>query len=396
MTNNSPLLDALRKSDFAKARELMESGETIPDGVAEWDLRQVYQNIIKAKAFDILDAQVKKGRVVTDVYEYDSLQYSIYELLFKNLPVDAESLRYLHDFITRSDNVNDEVAGKTLLSYALEVWANPAIVQTLIDAGLRTDFKNTAEDNLINQAVRINMIPKPVQQAYVEMFIRAGVDVNEPNVERKAAIHLAVESDKKHLLDTLLQHGARPNEQDWKGNSAIYVAVAHKLDGEMYQKLAAAEQPDFAQRNNENQTILSEYLRMMSGSEREIALLHQLIDDGADLEMTAPYYSEAYSAWDWIAQKNLETLQTVLNKTGRDVNLQDDAGNTLLHKLCARDCNHSQEAAKLIYKKVKLLLEMGADPSITNGKEETAFTLASADNLKTKTVELLLKAKDKL
>ncbi len=79
-------------------------------------------------------------------------------------------------------------------------------------------------------------------------------------------------------------------------------------------------------------------------------------------------------------------LQMVLNKTGRDVNAQDNEGNTLLHMICRIDCNYSHEAAKEMYKKVKLLLEAGADAGITNNKEETALMLASTDNLKGKIV----------
>lgn len=393
MMVKSLLLEALEKKDYLKAKELLDNGETLPENINEYTLRQVYENIIRNKAFAVLDAFVRKGKIVTDVYEYDSFRYSIYELLFKNLPVDADSLQYLKAFTEKSDNINDEIEGKTLLSFALELWADPAIVQTLIDAGLQIDFKNNAEDSLINQVVRINMIPEEKQLAYISMLLKAGVDVNEQNVERQTSIHIAVERDKKHLLDILLANGARPNEQDWKGNSAFYYALAHKQDAEVYKKLTAVERPDFIQVNREGQTILSEYLRMMQGYDGEMELLGQLIDDGADLEQTTPYYGEQRSAWDWIAGKSIEVLKMVLEKTGRDVNQQDDSGNTLMHKVCAVDCNYSHEAAKVIYKKVKLLLEMGADPSITNAKDETVLMLASADNLKTKTVDLLLKAK---
>ncbi len=213
-------------------------------------------------------------------------------------------------------------------------------------------------------------------------------------MEKQNSLHIAVERDKKDLLDILLANGAKPNEQDWKGNAAFYYALAHKLDGEVYKKLAAREPADFIQRNREGQTILSEYLRMMQGSDNDIALLGQLVTDGADLDQEAPYYNEPKTGWDWIAEKSAEILGLMLKKTGRDVNHQDDDGNTLLHKICAINCHHSHEAAKQTYKKVKLLLEAGADESITNSRDETALMLASSDNLKTKTVDLLLKAKN--
>lgn len=60
--------------------------------------------------------------------------------------------------------------------------------------------------------------------------------------------------------------------------------------------------------------------------------------------------------------------------------------------MCLFDVNYDAEAAKETYRKVKLLLENGADKDITNDKDETALMIASGDNLKIKTVELLMKS----
>lgn len=393
MLTKTPLLEALDKKDFAKAKELIEGGELLPEGMQEYNKRSVFESLVKNKAFDVLDEFVKKGVVETDVYEYDKLEYSIFEILCKNLSTDTDSLQYLRAFIERADNINDEVAGQTLLGHAINIWAAPEIVQTLIDAGLNIDFVNNAEDTLLIQAVRLNMIPKDRQLAYIDLLIKAGVDPTKTNVVKQNALHVAIERDKKHLLDILIENGLQPNEQDNKGNSAFYYALAHKMDGEIYNKLTAAGLPDFSQQNRDQETALSEYLRMMSGTEKDAVLLEQLVDDGADLENAAPYYSKPKSGWHWIIEKPLVVMQKLLTKTGRDVNLQDDEGNTLLHLITDINVNHSQEKAKEIYRKVKLLLELGADPSITNTKDQTAMMLASEDNLKAKTVELLLTKK---
>ncbi|MDO7742560.1 MAG: ankyrin repeat domain-containing protein, partial [Pedobacter sp.] len=58
--------------------------------------------------------------------------------------------------------------------------------------------------------------------------------------------------------------------------------------------------------------------------------------------------------------------------------------------VCAFNVNYDQNVAKETYRKVKFLLENGADISLTNTKDQTALMLASDDNLKTKTVQLLL------
>jgi ankyrin repeat protein len=237
------------------------------------------------------------------------------------------------------------------------------------------------------------MMQPEKQLAYLDLLINEGIDVNEVNVAKQSALHIAVERDKNGLIDILLAHGAQPNEPDSQGNTAFYYALAHKFNGPLYKKLAAHTPMDFSVINRNGQTALSEYLRMMQASDSDVALLEELIQDGADLNHSTPYYDELKSGWDWILAKDLDMFKMALEKTGYDVNTQDDTGNTFLHKLCRVDSYHSQDAAKNTYKKVKFLLDAGADPSITNNKDETPMMLASKDNLKAKTVELLLSFK---
>lgn len=393
MLPNTPLCNALNKRDYKTAEELLNAGEELPDDINDFDLRQIFDNLIRSKTFSILDIFINSGKINTDIYEYDSFDRSIFDNMFSYMPDADEALQFLKRFLDKLHNINDEVEGHTLLSYALDKKAQPGIIQTLINAGLRTDFKNNAEDNLINQAVRINMIPKERQLAYIDMLLKAGVDLNEPNIVKQTALHIAVERDKDHLLEILLTNGAQPNLQDGKDNSAFYYALTHKLDLGIYKTLSAYEPADFTQRNKEDQTILSEYLRMMQGGKRDVELLARLLEDGANLEESAPWYSNNKSGWDWIVEKPIELLEMALKQTGKDVNEQDNDGNTLLHKVCAIDPNYSHEVAKALYKKAKVLLEAGADASITNIKDETAFMLASQDNLKAKLAEMLLAKK---
>jgi len=395
MLVKTPLLEAINTGNIAEAEKLVTNGERLPDGLQSHHTSQLYDTLISKKGFSVLKALAENGQIPTDVYELDKFDNSIFKPLIKRLPQDDESLAFLKDFVAGADNINDEVEGKTLLSYALESHAEPAVIKALIDAGCRTDFKNTAEDNLVSQVVRLNMIPEPKQIAYLEILIGEGVDILETNVVKQNALHIAVERDKRHLIDLLLQHGAQPNEQDKNGNSAFFYALGHKLDLVMYEKLSANTPADFSLANREGQTPLSEFLRMMQGGPTYTTLLERLLADGADLNATAPYYSKPKSGWDWIVEKPTEVLQTALKNTGVDVNQQDDQGNTLLHKVCAYNTNYEQNVAKEIYRKVKMLLDAGADVSITNTEDKTAMDIAATDNLKTKTVEILLAAKNK-
>lgn len=393
MLPDTPLIKAIQQKDFVLAEQLLQSGEDIPGTVNEFDRRQLYDALLRNKGYRIMEIFLEQGTINRDVYEYDSFRSTFFETLFSYITADDQSVQFVKDLAARLENLNDEVEGHTLLSFALECKAQPAFIQALVDAGLRTDYKNTAQDNLIVQATRINMIPPERQQAYLDIFLKAGVDPQETNVVKQTALHVAIERDKPHLLDILLANGAEPNLQDNKGNSAFYYALAHKFDPAIYSVLAAHTPADFMQRNNEGQTILSDFLRMMQGGQKDMELLGLLLRDGASLEESAPYYSNDKSGWDWIIEKSVDVLQLALQATGKDVNEPDNEGNTLLHKVAAIDCNYSQETAKNLYKKSKLLLEKGADVSLTNNKDETAMDLAVKDNLKGKLVELLLHAK---
>lgn len=390
MLPKTPLIDAIMKDSFYEAETLIRSGERIPTTLHYYDRNQLYERLITIKAFTVIDALLNTGQIVNDIYEIDRIDESIFKPLITRLPVDNESLAFLASFISRSQNINDEPGGKTLLNYAFEEKVDVAIIQALIKGGCDVHQKNNAEETLLSQVVRINMIQPEKQLAYVELLINEGIDVNDVNVARQSALHIAVERDKNHLIDVLLEHGAQPNEPDSQGNTAFYYALAHKFNGPLYQKLAAHTPMDFTVVNRNGQTALSEYLRMMSGDDSDIALMEQLITDGADLNQTTPYYDELRSGWDWILMRDLELFSMALKNTGYDVNTQDDDGNTFLHKLCRVDSNYSHDAAKNTYRKVKFLLDAGADPSITNNQDETPFMLASRDNLKAKTVGLLL------
>lgn len=209
-------------------------------------------------------------------------------------------------------------------------------------------------------------------------------------------MHHAVESNKPQILDILLQNGANPNEQDAEGNSPFHIAIAHKLDLDIYNQLAEYDSMDFEQTNNRGEKAFHEYLRILDGySSENPELLLKLIEDGANLNSTSPFYNKEVSAWDWIAQKNAVLFEKVFNTIQPEINEQDDLGNTLLHKVVSQHSNNDQNTAKETYRKVKFLLDRGASATLLNNDERSAIMIASEDNLKAKTVEILLIAQQK-
>lgn len=391
MTPETAVAEAIMRGKISEARERLQNGEPLSGQYAENNKSQIISSILREKAFDLVDVLIENDLIQTDIYEYDNFDRSVFKNIAMNLKGDEKSLSFLRSFLKKVQNKNDEVNDTTVLQYCMEEAAEPTIIQCLIEEGCDAQYKNNADKNLLHSVLNKGMLDETKGKAYIEILLSNQVDVNHRNVVGTTPLMLAIQRGKKNYLDLLLQNGADANEQDNKGNSAFYYAVVEQQNKAVYDKLKEYASPGFDNANKEGEHILTGYLRMMHGSSPDtISLLLQMLEDGADIYQTSPYYHAPKSGTDWLAEKAPEILKAVLATGAIDINRQDDQGNTLLHKVCAYNVNYEQEVARKLYQKVKLLLEAGADTSITNDKEETPVMLAAKDNLKVKTVDILM------
>ncbi|WP_315815962.1 ankyrin repeat domain-containing protein [Paraflavitalea speifideaquila] len=227
MDQEKDIVQAIGKYQFGTVFQLIADGEKIPASANQYAVKALYEKMVEQKRFDLLGQLIDQKEIPTDLYEYDSFKDSVLETVIKRIAADEDSLKELEKLVGRFTSINDEVAGYTLLGYAVNEKVKPGIVQSLINAGCDARWKNTAENNFIAQTVNLTMMPKEDQLAYIHIFLSAGVDPAEVNVEKKNGLHLAAERHKIELVQVLLDAGARPNEQDWKGNTAYYYAIIH-------------------------------------------------------------------------------------------------------------------------------------------------------------------------
>lgn len=391
MDNENSIVQSLRRADFQTVKQLLDGGEVIPKTTDKFILGDAIRQIINGRRFEYADMLIDNGSIELDIYEYDRFDGTIFDYIFTQLKDDESDLEWFRGFLYKLTNKSDEVNNKTLLSFAFEKGADPAIIKALIDAGCDVSYKNNAEENFIMQVVGAYSPDELKSAAYVELLIAEGLDVNAANIVKKTPLIAAIQNNRKHFLNVLLANGAQPNHQDNEGKTAFFYAVIDQQSYSLYDKLASYELPDFDIRDKNGETLITGYLRMIyNDSADNLKLLERLIDDGADIRQTAPYYGKDKAATDWVAEKSAGVLELVLSKGIIAVNEADNSGNTLLHKVCGLNVNYEQDKAKEIYKKVKLLLAAGADKSLTNDQDKTAADLAGDDNLKSKTVELLL------
>lgn len=398
--NTSILEQHLKTENFQEAKLLLDNGEKLPKEIQDHQKSQLLDKLLQKKQFEIIEYLIKDKTVETDIYELDNFDKSIFQSMVRYLPEDDESISFLKSIMVEFDNLNDEVNGQTLLGYFLEQGSSLDVINALIEAGCDPHFKNNAEQNYIHRVVKLylrkfNLNDEQLTQlvlGYVDILVEQGVDINEQDIVNKTPLIYAIEFNKKAYLKHLLELGADPNLIDKDGNSAFYYAIVNLRDNSIYDQLAEFASADFNQINKAGVSILFEYTRMLNGSsERDIIFLKKLIEDGADPYLPSSYYSKSVSPLSMIAEKSADVLAGVLETGAIDINRQDDQGNTLLHLVCAYNVNYEQDKAKETYRKVKLLLDQGADPSITNDNDQTPLMLASDDNLKAKTVELLMK-----
>lgn len=381
----------LYASQFDEASGRLAAGEKLSKAIQPHQTSQIIDNLLRAEQYEILLRFLEDQTIDTDIYELDNFDRSIFKNLAINLKDDEPALIFFRELLSRFDNLNDEVDTKTLLGYFLEKGASVEKVKVLIDAGCDVNFKNNADENFIHQIIRTNLRKPELSSQYLELMIAEGLDVNEPNIVKKTPIIQAIEFNHPEYLNLLLQNGADPAAQDKDSNSAFYYALAHKQDLDLYLKLSEFTTADFDTINREGVSMLFEFLRMAYPGEKTLELFSTLLKDGADLYQNSTYYGRAKAPIDLLSEKQLEFLAAALTSGQIDINRQDDHGNTLLHKVCAYNVNFEAEKAKETYRKVKLLLEHGADVTIHNDQDKTAVDLASDDNLKIKTVELLMR-----
>lgn len=392
MQTQNEIENFLFQGKFDEARECLNNGENFNEQYLKNNFSQIAAKIIEAKEIDFIEKLIKARIIETDIYELDSFDKSIFAPLSLYLKDDEESISFFKEIMSKMDNLNDEISDQTLLGYFLEKGVSPKIVTVLIDDfGTNTQYKNNAGENLIFKALNTYSLDAEKVKEYIKLLLENGVDINEKNIVGTTPLISAVKRNKKELIPFLLENGANPNETDNQNNTAFYYAVAEQFSYDMYDSLASISSPDFNVVNKDGRTLLTNFISSVSGSESDIRFLERLLSDGADVNFCAQYYGQPKSGIDFIVEKKSDILKSVLDNVSLDINEQDNHGNTILHKVCAYNVNYDAEMAKETYRKVKLLLEQGADISITNDKDETALMLASGDNLKIKTVELLMK-----
>lgn len=391
MPENQLLLDAFRNSNFQDAREILKEESNIPIDLQPFARIQLFDKLIRNKAFDIVFLFIRHRLIETDLYEYSTFNHTLLKSIFLNLQQEEEDIIFFDEFLSTLQNLDEVIDNQTLLGHALESGVHPLLIKSLIDAGCDINWVSNAEETYLHQITSDNRIKPENAAILLDLMINQGLEVNAIDIVKKTPLINAISRNKVLLIDLLLKNGAGSNIPDNMGETAFYHAIVHQQNLPLYKNLRSYETPDFDIPNKNKETILFEFLRRLNRpSETLLNLLTELIKDGADLYAPAIYYGKERTPADIVTEKTFDVFNTVTQLDVLDLTRLDRNGDSLLHKVCAFDVNFDHEMAKDTYRKVKLLIQKGIDINLTNNQDQTAMMLASTDNLKAKTVELLL------
>lgn len=395
------LEEAIRSRDFQSVVEAINKGEKLPSNLDKYTRKLIFDILVNEKKFDILDLFAVHKIIETDIYEYENFDYSIFDSLLNFKLPDEQNEAFFENFLGHFTNINDEINGETLLSYAFTRNASLRNLKTLLQFGCNANFKNNQEENIIHQLIRAdfgrpNLAREKYEELlneYIKLLISNGAEVDNANTKKETPLISTLRFRKDYFLNVLLENGADPNHTDSEGNNSFYYAIVWDRSIDAYRKLCEYQSPELNVPNNLGETVLFNYIKEINfdSIETNLEIIKQLLHDGADLYVPCNYYGESKTPLDCAAGKSAEILNTIIETGAVELNRQDDNGNTILHKVCAYNVNEDHDKAKETYRKVKLLLEKGADPKIKNDQDQTALMLASDDNYKIKTVELLMK-----
>lgn len=400
--SNLTLREAFTNHKFILVEEMLKENTSFFKDLNNWDQSYLITEALKQKSFSTILTLIDLNLIESDLFELDNFSGSFIETILANIPFysqpisafnykiiskeepNEEALNFLDKFASKIENIDETVSNTTILKWSLTKKLPLKAIEILIQKGCKVNEIDASENSLLHL---------DLPEEYFELLINYGLNVNHKNKGNVTPLQNAIDKGNKDNVRILLENGANAQHKDNRGNSMFYMALVDKLNYEIYDLLCEFDSPNFEETNNDGASMLFEYIRRLDNysSENSLKFLNKILEQGANLTLKCLYYGSPTTPLDMAITKNFAVFEIILNHLYTNINEQDDNGNTLLHKVCDVNLNFEAEKAKDLYKKVKLILEKGADVSIRNSQDKLSIDLASNDNLKEKTVQLLLK-----
>ena len=295
-----------------------------------------------------------------------------------------------------------------------------SLVKILLDAKADPNITDKDGDSCLHAAIHGQCSTETIQKVFDH-----GAYINAVNNDRATPLLLACSTAQAESVELLLHFKADPNSADSDGDTSILNAVEGYCDVKTLHTLI----DNGAKVNAANNKGLTALLKACSYSQMDVVKV--LLEAGADATIVDDvHYSSLHAAVD--GRCSLDTLRALLDhgahidatrkdgtnallracntgqsesvvfllEAGANVNIVKPNGNTILHVAVKNNCsnaalqaiilhganinsvNNNSETALILAcyvaqaESVKVLLEMGADPNISDSRDYTSLHAA--------------------
>lgn len=237
------------------------------------------------------------------------------------------------------------------------------LMRHFLDLGASIEARNRGGNTALQIAARAG------ERKAVKVLLERGSDVHHRNLAGSTALIQAAMADRRSVAKVLLRAGADQNARNTRGITPMTAAAFNGSNRMVAMLLLAGADPGIADRTGKAPIVYA-------AGRGYTDIVAVLLDAGVDVNFR---YSHDLTALMWAAghsndvpvREGVETVKLLIDR-GAEIDLVDDRGRSALMTAAERD--HAEIAM--------LLIEHGADATLTDLDSKTVLELARSNMLR--------------